>query len=305
MDKEAHAWLQRYLRYLADERRYSGHTLSNYQRDLTRFAEFADSQNITQWSDVDTHLVRAYAAQLHRQGMSGRSLQRKLSAIRSYYRFLSREKQVRYNPAADVRAPKTARKLPSVLDADEVSRLLTNDRDDPLSLRDHAMLELLYSSGLRLAEIISLNNHDIDLAGGLARVTGKGNKTRDVPVGRMARQALRRWLQVRADIAGVDEVALFVSQRGGRLQPRSVQQRLRKWALQQGMDQSVHPHMLRHSFASHLLESSGDLRAVQELLGHADISTTQVYTHLDFQHLARVYDEAHPRARGGKKRPPK
>ncbi len=201
------------------------------------------------------------------------------------------------NPAVGVRAPKSPRKLPGTLDADQLCGLLDRVEDDPLSLRDSAMIELFYSSGLRLAELISVNLGDIDMADGELSVLGKGAKTRRVPVGQKAREAVQRWLRVRPGLADRDEPALFVSSRGTRIHPRTVQQRLTRWAREQGANQGLHPHMLRHSFATHLLESSGDLRAVQELLGHADIGTTQIYTHLDFQHLAQVYDQAHPRAR--------
>ena len=290
-------WISRFVDYLHDEKRYSPNTLKNYRRDLHGFADYLKAQEIADWNAVSVHDVRAFVARQHRGGLGGRSLQRLLSSIRSFYHFLLREGDAQNNPALDVRAPKAPRKLPSALDVDQVGRLLKHSGDDPLSVRDQAMMELMYSSGLRLSELIGLNLGDIDLADGLLRVTGKGRKTRDVPVGRLAREAVKRWLRARSDLAAPDETALFVGTRGTRLGPRAVQQRLRQWAIRQGLDQRLHPHMLRHSFASHMLESSGDLRAVQELLGHADISTTQVYTHLDFQHLAKVYDAAHPRAK--------
>jgi integrase/recombinase XerC len=224
-------------------------------------------------------------------------LQRELAALRSLYRYLLREGLVGHNPALGVRAPKTPRKLPATLEADQLCALLDAPDADPLALRDHAMIELFYSSGLRLAELIAVNVADIDRGDATVEVTGKGAKTRRVPVGGKARAAIERWLRVRGEYARVDQAALFVSRRGNRIHPRTVQQRLQRWALMQGATRSIHPHLLRHSFASHLLESSSDLRAVQELLGHSDISTTQVYTHLDFQHLALVYDQAHPRAK--------
>jgi integrase/recombinase XerC len=237
------------------------------------------------------------------RGTGGRSLARALSALRSFLKFLIREGRLQKNVAQGVQAPKAPRKLPEPLDVDEMTRLLsptassTKPTDDPLMIRDTAMLELMYSAGLRLAEMVSLNVGEIDLADGSVSVTGKGGKTRVVPVGRYAREALVNWQRLRAGLANDGEPALFVSQRGGRLTPRAVQQRFRQRGIQQGIESRVHPHKLRHAFASHLLESSGDLRAVQELLGHADIATTQIYTHLDFQRLAEVYDKAHPRAR--------
>ncbi len=290
-------WISRFVDYLHDEKRYSPHTLKSYRRELQAFADYLQAQEIADWNAVSVHDVRAFVAGRHRGGLGGRSLQRLLSSIRSFYHFLLREGGAENNPALDVRAPKAPRRLPSALDVDQVARLLKHVGDDPLELRDQAMMELMYSSGLRLSELIGLNLGDVDLEDGLVRVTGKGRKTRDVPVGRLAREAVRRWLKARPELAALEENALFVGARGTRLGPRAVQQRLRQWAMRQGLDQRLHPHMLRHSFASHMLESSGDLRAVQELLGHADISTTQVYTHLDFQHLAKVYDVAHPRAK--------
>jgi integrase/recombinase XerC len=240
----------------------------------------------------------------HRAGAGGKTIQRELSALRSLFRYLLREGDVGQSPAQGVRAPKSPRKLPGTLDADQLCALLDHPDDEPLALRDTAMIELFYSSGLRLAELVSVNLGDIDMDDGTLEVLGKGAKTRRVPVGRHAREAVVHWLKVRPLLAGSGERALFVSQRGNRIHPRTVQQRLQRWALEKGATRNVHPHLLRHSFASHLLESSGDLRAVQELLGHADISTTQVYTHLDFQHLAQVYDKAHPRAKR-KTQPPK
>jgi len=290
-------WIERYLVHLETERRLSPHTLSNYRRDLLGVADFCEAQGLSRWQALDAKHVRSYLAARHRAGIGGRSLARALSALRSFLRFLIREGELSVNVAQGVRAPKAARKLPEPLDADEMGRLLALPAEQPLAARDWAMLELMYSAGLRLAELVSLNVGDVDLAEGRVPVTGKGGKTRVVPVGRYARDALAAWQRHRAGLAGPDEPALFVSRRGGRLSPRSVQQRFRLWGIKQGIASRVHPHKLRHAFASHLLESSGDLRAVQELLGHADISTTQVYTHLDFQHLAEVYDKAHPRAR--------
>ncbi len=290
-------WVESFLQHLHNERRLSPHTLANYQRDLVAFAAYCFTRDVSDWRSIDEHRLRAYSALRHREGLSGRSLQRNLSAIRSFFNYLLREGVLRHNPGQGIRAPKSPRKLPRTLDVDQVGRLLAVEQRDPLAHRDRAMMELVYSSGLRLAELVSLNLNDVDLADGTVRVTGKGAKTRVVPVGRYAGTALKDWLAVRAELTGPDQPALFVNRNGRRLGARSVQLRLRGWALKQGMDVNVHPHMLRHCFASHLLESSGDLRAVQELLGHADIATTQVYTHLDFQHLAKVYDQAHPRAK--------
>jgi integrase/recombinase XerC len=220
-----------------------------------------------------------------------------LSATRAFYRYLIGEGVAQYNPAEGVQAPKSPKKLPKLLDVDQAAQLLEIDDKDPLAIRDKAILELMYSSGLRLSELVMLNIDSLDLADAMVTVVGKGKKTRAVPIGEQARKAIKQWLKIRDNMANDEEFAVFVSQRGNRISRRSIQQRLKLWAKKQGITNLVNPHMLRHSFASHLLESSGDLRAVQELLGHADISTTQVYTHLDFQHLANVYDDAHPRAR--------
>jgi integrase/recombinase XerC len=290
-------WIDSFCNYLQNERRLSPHTLSNYRRDLNVFLDFCKGQPIHSWSDINAHLVRAFVAKQHRGGLSSSSLQRRLSSIRSLFNYLIREGEAAFNPAQGISAPRSKRKLPKVLDADQMAQLLDIKDEDPLALRDRAMLELLYSSGLRLAELVSLNIGEIDMKDATVRITGKGAKTRVVPVGRLARESLEAWQKVRYQVANTDEKAMFVNQRGTRLTARGIQQRLRHWGLRQGVDSGVHPHKLRHSFASHLLESSGDLRAVQELLGHSDISTTQIYTHLDFQHLARVYDQAHPRAK--------
>jgi len=297
-------WLGAFYLYLQNEKRYSPHTSSNYQRDLDRFSEYCRQVNIEQWHQVDSHLLRAYVAARHRKNVSGRSLQRELSAIRSFFNFLHREGAVKSNPVVGVRAPKSARKLPAPLDVDEMAQLLNVPKDTPLAIRDWAMMELMYSGGLRLAELISLDVDSLDLADNSVPVTGKGAKTRIVPIGRFARESLKQWLGERARLVKNNETALFVSRAGTRLSTRSVQQRMKQWGLAQGIDSPVHPHRLRHSFASHLLESSSDLRAVQELLGHADISTTQIYTHIDFQHLAKVYDAAHPRAKRATKSKP-
>jgi len=286
-----------FFRYLASEKRYSPRTCEHYQRDLGRLAAWLEQQQLTAWADLSIHHVRRYVANLSRGGLSGQSIARHLSAIRRFYDFLLREGMARDNPALDVRAPKSGRRLPKVADVDQIQQLLDAPPEDPLEIRDLAMFELMYSSGLRLAELASLDLSALDLSGREVRVLGKGSKERLVPIGGKAVDALKRWLAVRGQYTGEAEPAVFVSQRGGRLSRRSIQDRLARWGLRTGADQRLHPHLLRHSFASHMLESSGDLRAVQELLGHADIATTQVYTHLDFQHLARVYDKSHPRAR--------
>lgn len=290
-------WLACFENHLAKERRLSGHTTSAYMRDLRRLEGWCAQRGLGLWGELDTAQVRSYAAWLHRKGASGRSIQRALSALRTLFGYLSREGVVQTNPAAGVSAPRTPRRLPKTLDADQLSQLLKRKAPAGLMLRDRAMIELMYSSGLRLSELVQLDLIDIDLREGLVEVTGKGRKRRVAPVGRHARQAVADWLRVRCALARGAQTALFLSRRGQRLSPRSVQARLAKWGVENGARVRIHPHLLRHSFASHLLESSGDLRAVQELLGHANISTTQIYTHLDFQHLARVYDDAHPRAR--------
>ena len=289
--------LNDFLHYLHYERRLSARTLSGYRRDLDDFLAWLDSFSITDPARIDSQHVRSYAAHRHRRGLAPKSLQRHLSAIRAWFRFLLREGRVAANPAEGVRAPRVERHLPHTLDVDQLGRLLELPGDAPLDHRDRAIMELFYSSGLRLAELVGVNAADTRRDDGLLEITGKGGKTRRVPVGRLARKAIEQWLTVRPQLAGPGEPALFVSRRGTRLSARSVEAQLRQRAIEQGMPRHVHPHMLRHSFASHLLESSGDLRAVQELLGHADISTTQIYTHLDFQRLAQVYDQAHPRAR--------
>ena len=289
--------LDRYLDQLTGERRLSAHTRAAYARDLQALVAFCDQQGRDDWAALSSQDLRNFAASCHRQGLAGKSIQRRLSAVRGLFEFLLSQGRVGHNPARDIRAPKSPRRLPGVLDVDQTNRLLNFAPQDTLALRDLAFMELLYSSGLRLAELTGLDINDLDLEAGLVRVTGKGAKTRVSPVGRRAAAALQRWLPARDELAKPGQNALFVARNGRRLSPRSVQQRLALWARRQGMAGKVHPHMLRHSFASHLLESSGDLRAVQELLGHADISTTQVYTHLDFQHLAEVYDRAHPRAK--------
>jgi integrase/recombinase XerC len=311
MTPAALEWLARFRRYLASERRLSAHTDVSYARDLRALVGFCDRMGVADWGDLDSQHVRAFAAHSHAGGLSPRSIQRRLSAVRSFYEFLLRERsaevargprarrreRVLVNPALEVRAPKAPRRLPHTLDADQMARLLEIPAGGGLTARDRALMELLYSSGLRLAELVGLDLGDLDLKDRTVRLLGKGRKSRIVPVGRLALAALRAWLKERAALAAADQLALFVGRSGKRLGPRAIQARVSYWAKRQGLAVHVHPHLFRHSFASHLLESGGELRGVQELLGHADISTTQIYTHLDFQHLARIYDAAHPRAR--------
>ncbi len=283
--------------FLGTLQHLSVHTRKAYAGDLAFFLDFCKQLDIEEWQELDGRQIRGYVTQRHRQGTSGRSLRRHLSSIRAFYKYLLARGEVTKNPAEGITTPKTEKRLPKTLDVDQTARLVELKGNEALTLRDRAIMELMYSSGLRLAECVSLDLYSVDIRDGLVTVTGKGNKTRKAPVGNYALNAVSSWLKVRPKIAALDETALFVSARGTRISARSVQQRLRHWGLKQGLDTNVHPHMLRHSFATHLLESSGDLRAVQELLGHADISTTQIYTSLDFQHLASVYDQTHPRAR--------
>lgn len=297
MDTGLSHWTERFLAYLADERRLAAQTIAGYRRDLEKVVQYCSAQGIADWPQLNTHHLRALVAHFHRRGQDSRTLQRMLSALRTFFRFLIRERRTDHNPALGIRAPKAPRRLPKTLDVEQAGRLAEFDTADPLTSRDRALIELVYSSGLRLAEAVGLNLHDLNLADATVRVTGKGGKSRIVPVGRHAVGAVRAWLPQRSRLAATGETALFVGNRGRRLTPRAVQLRLSQRARQQGFDFPVHPHMLRHSFASHLLQSSGDLRAVQELLGHSNITTTQIYTHLDFQHLAKVYDHSHPRAR--------
>ena len=291
-------WLSDYLDHIRYERRLSSRTLDAYRRDMEDYRAWCRDQGCPPWAGADARQLRRYVAACHRQGLSPRSLSRRLSALRGLFNFLLRESRVRVNPVAKVRAPRAARRLPVALDVDQVGRLMDIPGDDPLARRDRAILELFYSSGLRLSELAGLNVTDLPAPDALLRVTGKGRKDRQVPVGRHARKAIAEWLPVREQLAHEKgEPALFVSRHGRRLSPRAIEQRVVLHARRQGLPAHVHPHMLRHAFATHLLESSGELRAVQELLGHADIATTEIYTHLDFQHLAQVYDQAHPRAR--------
>jgi integrase/recombinase XerC len=290
-------WVDRFLVHLQSERRVSSHTVAAYAQDLNALLAHC-AQRAVSLDALGDAGIRHFAATQHAAGLGPRSIQRRLSAVRTFFGYLAREGQGGNNPATLVRAPKAKRRLPATLDTDQMARLLEFRADDALSHRDKAIMELFYSSGLRVAELVGLSLGDLDLADRTVRVLGKGAKTRIVPVGRHALAALRNWLAERPAEAGRDAAApLFTGTTGRRLSVRAVQLRVAAWARRQGLPVHVHPHMFRHSFATHLLESSGNLRGVQELLGHADIGTTQVYTHLDFQHLARVYDAAHPRAR--------
>jgi integrase/recombinase XerC len=289
--------IDRYIDHLHHERRMSPHTSKNYRRDLDQLASWCGTQQIERWEQLTGRDLRGFAAAAFRKGLAPRTIQRQLSATRSFFRYLLREGLVRANPADGITAPKVNKRLPGTLDVDTMAALLSIPGDEPLVRRDRAMLELLYSSGLRLAELIGLDIGSVAGADATVRVLGKGAKERIVPVGRAALRALEGWMAVRGSMAPAGERALFVTRRGNRLSPRTVQARVKYWARRQGIDSRVYPHLFRHSFATHVLESSRDLRGVQELLGHADIATTQIYTHLDFQHLAQIYDQTHPRAR--------
>ncbi|MEZ0247459.1 MAG: tyrosine recombinase XerC [Methylophilaceae bacterium] len=290
-------YLAAYLDHLAHERGLSPLTCENYGRDIRTLQQLAGEITL---QNLKTAHIRRFIATLHGRGIGGKSIARMLSAWRGFFAFLSRRHGIDNNPCVGMRPPKSAKTLPQALSPEQASKLVDISDDDTLAVRDHAMLELFYSSGLRLAELVSLNVDGLDLAEGTVTVTGKGNKTRIVPVGRHAIEAIQTWLPQRTLLKTADETALFIGRTGKRLTPRAVQYRLKTWAIKQGIAGNVHPHILRHSFATHVLQSSGDLRAVQEMLGHANISTTQVYTHLDFQHLAKVYDQAHPRAKKNK-----
>ena len=287
-----------YLQYIAAERRLSSHTVAAYQRDLANLSSLTAGKPL---ETLDASDIRVAIVKLRSQNLAATSVARQLSSWRGFYTFACRRLGYANNPCTGLRPPKAAKALPHILSPDACTQLLDGslpaESDDALLARDRAMFELFYSSGLRLSELVGLDLHDVNLHAGEAQVTGKGNKTRIVPVGHQALAALAAWLPHRQSLAQADTAALFINRRGTRLTPRSVQLRLNRWAQLAGLSQRVHPHMLRHAFATHVLQSSGDLRAVQEMLGHASISTTQVYTHLDWQHLAKVYDQAHPRAR--------
>ena len=289
------ASVKEFLDQLAHQRQASAHTIAAYGRDLQKLLLFADGQSLTQLQSTQ---IGRYVMQLHGGGLAPRSIARTLSSWRAYYHWLAQRGAITRNPCEGIRTPKQPRLLPKALTLEQTKALLDAPIDGLFELRDRAMFELFYSSGLRLAELASLNCNDgIDLREGEVRVTGKRNKTRVVPIGSKALDAIQAWLAQRAELAQPEENAVFVGPRGKRITPRTIELRLAQWAKRNGLGVHVTPHMLRHSFASHVLQSSSDLRAVQEMLGHANISTTQIYTHLDFQHLAKVYDTAHPRAR--------
>ncbi len=290
-------YLQPYLDYLKVERGLSAHTLKNYQRDIVQMLMLANIQeDQSGLKNLTPSHIRMFVSKLHSQRLGGKSLARALSAWRGFFNYLIKQHGFEINPCLVVKAPKSGRTLPHALAPDQAAQLLNIKEDDDISLRDRAIFELFYSSGLRLAELISVQLDDVDTHNGTITVTGKGNKTRIVPVGSYALKAIATWLKVRKNIPS-ESAHLFINPRGKPISARAIQQRMKYWAIKQGLNTNLHPHLLRHSFATHVLQSSGDLRAVQEMLGHANISTTQVYTHLDFQHLAKIYDQAHPRAK--------
>lgn len=287
--------IQEFEEHLRTERRLSNHTIVSYQRDLKKLTIWCTESKLL-LQDITAQDIRACLSSLHKNGLGGKSIQRWLSSLRTFFNYCIKNQWINKNPVNGLTAPKSPKKLPKTLDVDQVNQLLSFTTANWIDFRDHAIIELLYSSGLRLAELSGLNLTELDLKECSVRVTGKGNKTRTLPVGRQAIEALKIWLQYRQNKVATESTAMFLNIHGKRLSPRSIQDRLKKISIRQGMQGKIHPHMLRHSFASHMLESSGDLRAVQELLGHQNISTTQIYNHLDFQHLAKVYDKAHPRA---------
>lgn len=288
--------LAAFFTYMRSEKQFSPLTQQNYRRDLEKFQQFCAQKSLTDLHLLNMNHVRTAVAHLHREGLGGKSLQRWLSSLRSFFQFCIKHGMMKNNVAEGIAAPKSPKLLPKTMDVDQAAQFVAVEGDDYMNKRDRALLELIYSSGLRLAEVTSLNLQDIDWGEAMLSVIGKGRKMRILPIGAMALAALKDWLPARSQFTQDDEPALFTTQRGGRISHRAVQMRMQQLSIKQGMDNPIHPHMLRHSFASHMLESSGDLRLVQELLGHANISTTQIYTHLDFQHLAKVYDQAHPRA---------
>ncbi len=287
-------YVQNYLEQLKYERGLSNLTIVNYKRDLDLLLELADKSPI---DEITPSHIRRFVINLNNRHLSGKSISRVLSSWRGFFRYLILYHNYKINPCIGIKSPKSPKSLPQALSADQTSKLVSIQGDAPLEVRDRAILELFYSSGLRLSELVGLDLNSIDLINSTVTVTGKGNKTRIVPIGRFALDAIEIWLKVRMTLNIVDSLAVFITERGNRISGRAIQYRLKKWALTQGIDSDVHPHMLRHSFATHLLQSSGDLRAVQEMLGHANISTTQIYTNLDFQHLAKIYDATHPRAK--------
>lgn len=289
-----------FIQYLRVEKQLSPHTITNYGKDLIKFSQYCLERKIKESNDLSVDNAKLFAATLRSHKLAPKSIQRILSTVRNFYKYLVKENIAKDNPLLGVSAPKVGRQLPKTLDADQVTQLMNVAPETDWEYRDIAMIELLYSSGLRVAELVGINNADINWHNSTVLVLGKGNKERVVPVGQMALQAISKWQSKRAlflaDVKSTTD-ALFISNRANRISIRSVQSRLKYWAKRIGFDNNLYPHLLRHSFASHMLESSGELRAVQEMLGHADISTTQIYTHLDFQHLAKVYDNAHPRAK--------
>jgi integrase/recombinase XerC len=298
MNPESTNLLNNFFSRLKYEKRASIHTLNNYLRDIEQLAKFCSKNNILRWQDVQQSDIRHHIAIRHKQGLAASSLQRELSAIRSFFKFLEQQHIIDNNPVRHIQTPKKPKKLPKTLDVDQITGFLEAGTDSVLEIRDLAMFELFYSSGLRLSELISLNIESVDFNDQTLIVTqGKGGKSRILPIGSKALKAVKNWLTHRKILSKEQQAALFVSNKGNRLTARSVQLRLQQWCKKKGLSQHIHPHMLRHSFASHLLESSQDLRSIQELLGHSNISTTQIYTHLDFQHLTEIYDKAHPRAK--------
>lgn len=289
--------IDQYLNHLASQRGLSPVTIKNYRRNLAEFVSLLAEKQLSDWHDLDSNHVRLMVKQLHQKGIKARSIATKLSALRSFLEHLVQNEVLTFNPAKGVAAPKLDKPLPKNISVDEVFQLLDINEDDPLSLRDQAMMELMYSSGLRLSELVGINLNDLKLREKEVMVLGKGSKQRLLPITQKAVETIKAWLKVRPDFCISDEKALFTSKLKKRISVRSVQLRMEKWGLQQNLPSHLNPHKLRHSFATHMLESSGNLRAVQSLLGHADLSTTQVYTHLDFQHLAEVYDKAHPRSK--------
>ncbi len=287
---------QPYWDFLRIEKQASPHTISNYQRQLQAVSELLVQAEINAWQQVEASTVRWILIQSHKQKLGAKSIGLRLVALRQFLAFLVKRGELKVNPAQGIKAPKVGKHLPKNIDAEQVTQLLNIQSDKPLAQRDLAMMELMYSSGLRLSELQGLNLDNMDLTNGEVKVLGKGNKERIVPIGSKAITAIQNWLVVREQFQP-KENALFINQRGGRLSHRSIQLAMEKWGKVQALDTHLHPHKLRHSFATHLLEASQDLRAVQELLGHSSLSTTQIYTHLDFQHLAKIYDTAHPRAR--------
>ena len=289
--------LVKFQDYIKYEKQLSPHTCKNYLRDINKLQAYCESTGLYRLQDIQDFHLRQCLGQMRKQGKASKTIQRWLSSIKAFFKYCIKTRLIEKNPSEGLSGPKAEKKLPKTLDADQVNQLVDFEANDFVSIRDRTILELVYSSGLRLSELVELNISDINLSDKSLRVTGKGQKTRELPIGRYALKALNEWLKIRESHVNADETAVFISNKGTRISRRNVQDRFAKLGLSRGLSKNLHPHMLRHSFASHLLESSSDLRAVQELLGHADISTTQIYTHLDFQHLAKVYDQSHPRAK--------